>query len=140
MRSCSGESARPMRVIMAAGHRVGRRRRERLRILMTDTDRLPRIFVIGAAKAGTSSLARWLDDHPDVAVARQKEVNFFSYDPVWNHGGEWYASQFPANAVGWDPSPSYLPAPEAAGRMHQTQPAARIIALLRDPVERTYVH
>lgn len=107
---------------------------------MTDIDRLPRIFVIGAAKAGTSSLARWLDDHPAVAVAKQKEVNFFSYDPVWANGVQWYADQFPADAIGCDASPSYLPSPAAADRLHRTQPAARIIALLRDPVERTYVH
>ena len=104
------------------------------------TDRLPRIFVIGAAKAGTSSLARWLDDHPDVAVARQKEVDFFSYDPVWANGVEWYRNQFPPAPVWCDASPSYLPAPAAPERMRDVQPEARIIALLRDPVERTYVH
>lgn len=104
--------------------------------------RLPDLFIIGAAKAGTTSLARWLDDHPDVAVAPAKEVNFFSYDGVWERGLDWYAAQFPVVDVPrlCDASPSYLPAREAPARLRQHVPQARLIALLRDPVDRVYAH
>jgi hypothetical protein len=104
--------------------------------------RLPNLFVIGAAKAGTTSLARWLDDHPHAAVAPAKEVNFFSYDGLWSRGIDWYADQFDGldAHVLCDASPSYLPAREAPARLAGTVPQARLVALLRDPVERAYAH
>jgi hypothetical protein len=104
--------------------------------------RLPQLLVLGAPKAGTTSLARWLDDHPDVAVTPKKELNFFSYDGVWTLGLDWYRAQFPGDAstVAVDASPSYLSAPEAPARIRQTIPDARLIAILRDPVDRTYAH
>jgi len=106
------------------------------------SDRLPQLLIIGAAKAGTTSLARWLDDHPDVAVTPKKELNFFSYDGVWTLGTDWYRSQFPGepSSLAVDASPSYLPSPEAPARIRQCIPEARMIALLRDPVDRAYAH
>lgn len=104
--------------------------------------RLPQLLVIGAAKAGTTSVARWLDDHPDVVVTPKKELNFFSYDGVWDLGLDWYRSQFPGGdaTVAVDASPSYLPAPEAPARIRECIPDARLVAILRDPVDRTYAH
>jgi len=103
---------------------------------------LPDLVIIGAAKAGTTSLARWLDDHPEVCVARAKELNFFSYDDVWRRGLDWYAAQFGDTdaRVRCDASPSYLPAPQAPERMQQHLPRARLVALLREPVDRAYAH
>lgn len=104
--------------------------------------RLPNLFVIGAAKAGTTSLARWLDDHPQAAVAPEKELNFFSYDGLWSRGLDWYADQFAGldAAVLCDASPSYLPSRDAPARLAGAAPGARLIALLRDPIDRTYAH
>ena len=111
---------------------------------MTDSaaGRLPRLLVIGAAKAGTTSLARWLDDHPDVVVTPRKELNFFSYDGVWQLGLDWYRQQFPGEpgTTACDASPSYLPSTEAPGRIRQCIPTARLIAVLREPIERAYAH
>src|SRR4051812_32902128 len=103
--------------------------------------RLPNYLVIGAAKAGTTSLATYLSHHPQAFVAAQKEVNFF--DDYWNLGVNWYRRQFEgardAAAVG-EASVSYLFRPEAPPRMAEVVPDAKLVALLRDPVDRAYSH
>ena len=100
---------------------------------------LPNFLVIGAGKSGTTSLAAYLDAHPDVFMAHQKEVRFF--DRYWHEGVDWYAAKFAAAAgkaaVG-EASPSYLQSAEAPARTAQTIPGAKLIALLRNPVDRAY--
>jgi hypothetical protein len=53
---------------------------------------LPTFLVIGAMKAGTTSLWGYLESHPDVFMAAQKELNFFSGQ--WSRGLAWYESHF----------------------------------------------
>jgi len=105
-------------------------------------DRLPNFVIIGAAKAGTTSLARWLFDRSDVFLAENKEINFFSYEKVWARGVDWYRSRFATAtqpAIG-EASPSYLASDPAPARMASILPSARIVALLRDPVDRAVSH
>lgn len=113
---------------------------------------LPNFFIVGAAKAGTTSLFNYLGEHPQVFVSRVKEPHFFSYglgDVVLSRNPEvfrvrdWdsYRGLFAAargkRAVG-EGSSSYLRDPGAAPRIRQHVPEARIVILLRDPIERAY--
>jgi hypothetical protein len=105
----------------------------------------PNLFVVGAAKAGTTSLWRYLDAHPDVFMSRVKEPHFFSCGgvpglPVVKDPAA-YARLFAAGAAHryrGEASPSYLWDPASARRIREAAPDARIIVSLRDPVERAY--
>jgi hypothetical protein len=107
------------------------------------TGRLPDFIVIGAPKAGTTSLARWLDAHPDVFVPPPKELHFFDRDSCWERGAEWYAGNFGDAgdvAVVGEATPEYLAAPDVPKRMAKVVPHVKLIALLRNPVDRAYSH
>ena len=100
---------------------------------------LPNLIIIGAPKCGTTSLYFYLAHHPEVFMSRQKELNFFNGQ--WHRGPEWYASWF-ANAetpVRGEASPRYTAYPHSADvaeRMHSLVPDAKLIYLVRDPIER----
>jgi hypothetical protein len=106
---------------------------------------LPNFLIIGAAKAGTTSLYHYLRAHPDVYMTRVKEPRYY-----WHEG--W--SQVPAvrtregyerlfdgvtsqRAVG-EASPQYLDSPTAPDRIKADLPDAKLIVSLRDPVDRAY--
>ena len=105
---------------------------------------MPDILVIGAQKAGTSTLFEALRAHPDVEVAqdpvsgeRLKEVHFF--DNAWAQGATWYASHYAeVSKRGIDATPNYLSALEAHARMGSLVPEARVVVSLRNPIERAY--
>jgi Sulfotransferase family len=121
---------------------------------------IPNLIVIGAAQCGTSALHYYLDLHPEIQMSSPKELNFFVTEadlvrapfpplpplrppqkPVssWNRGVDWYASQFQASArVRGESSVSYtLPwCPGVAERMASVVPEAKLILMVRDPVER----
>jgi hypothetical protein len=104
---------------------------------------LPNFIIVGAAKAGTSSLAHWLRGHPEAFVVPEKELYFFEHDERWAQGVDWYRAQFAeageARAVG-EATPNYMFRFEAAERMASVVPGARLIALLREPGDRAYSH
>jgi hypothetical protein len=116
---------------------------------------LPNLVIIGAMKCGTTSLHRYLADHPGIHMSDPKELNFFiggnpapplPADPGaawaagnWHRGVEWYASHFRSDvAVRGESSPGYTsPAHEAvADRMAAVIPDATLVYLVRDPVDR----
>ena len=118
--------------------------------------KLPNFVVIGAAKAGTTALYWYLQEHPEVFMSPLKETNFFAYGvdpegrllygdpelhrfPIKNLDAyaDLFAGAGDEKAVG-EASPIYLECPEAAGRIQQLLPEARIICGLRDPVDRAY--
>ena len=105
--------------------------------------RLPNFLVIGAMKSGTSSLAAYLDAHPDVWLAPTKELHFFDDPTNWAQGVDWYRDRFAdagsAPAVG-EATPAYLFHPEGPARMAAVVPDARLIVVLRNPVDRAYSH
>ena len=85
------------------------------------TDNLPTFVIAGEAKCGTSSLAMWLGDHPEVFVARQKEVHYF--DREYHRGIGWYRYQFHeagARKVIGDATPGYAYGTPAFERMAET--------------------
>jgi hypothetical protein len=103
---------------------------------------LPTFLVIGAQKAGTTSMHAYLAQHPDVFVARQKELNFFT-DLEFHRGLDWYAEQFAdagnATARG-DVSPLYTAYPwlrDVPERVAAHLPGVKLVYLLRHPIERT---
>ena len=101
---------------------------------------LPNLIVIGAMKSGTTSLHHYLNLHPEIQMSRQKELNFFVEDQNWQRGVDWYKSHFSAGAkVRGESSPMYSNFPIWEGvpqRMASVIPDAKIIYLVRDPVER----
>jgi len=103
--------------------------------------RLPTFLLVGAPKAGSTSLAAHLSAHPQVFVAPEKEVHFF--DHHWERGRDWYRSRFagaavPGIAAVGEASPTYLGHPDAHHRIAETLPDARLVAILRHPVDRAY--
>jgi hypothetical protein len=112
---------------------------------------LPHFLVIGAQKCGTTSLFNYLSSHPQIARPIKKEIHFFDAgnceeDDVYVSGGEaWYRTHFPRSCrlherLTFEASPSYLYVPIAAQRIREALPDVKLIALLRDPVERAISH
>lgn len=105
------------------------------------TGRLPEFVIIGAIRAGTTSLARYLGAHPQVFMAEQKEVRFFNSN--LNMGLDWYKSQFrnalPDQIVG-EATPAYMSNSAAMASMAEILPDARLIAVLREPASRAWSH
>lgn len=120
---------------------------------------LPNFMIVGAARCGTTAMTRFLQQHPEVSIPF-KEPGYFS--GWWNPGlfagpgypkSHRYPGGFPsldayqalyegsANAQArGDASVSYLIDPDSARRIAEQIPDARIIAILRQPVERAYAH
>lgn len=102
---------------------------------------LPTFLIVGAAKAGTTALAAYLGAHPQVFMSEEKELHFF--DEHYSRGVAWYAEQFgPARgeiAVG-EATPTYLFDERAIERMASVVPEAKLIAILRNPIDRAYSH
>jgi Sulfotransferase domain len=111
---------------------------------VTDRARLPTFLVIGAMKGGTTSLHRHLGLHPEIGVAAEKELHFFSKPEVHARGLGWYARRFPAGRpCRGEASTTYAKRhlhPGTAGRIRDALPGARLIHLVRDPVERAISH
>jgi hypothetical protein len=108
---------------------------------------LPNFLIVGAQKAGTSWLAAMLGQHPEVFVA-DREVHYFNNQRNMHRGVAWYAGHFAAagtkKLVG-EKTPNYLwvnrPASQAIlsdihRRIHRLLPDAKLIMILRNPVER----
>lgn len=103
----------------------------------------PSFLIIGAQKAGTTSLYSYLIQHPQVRSALRKEVHFFDHN--YERGMGWYRSFFPLTGddrswITGEASPYYLFHPHVPERVHQCLPDTKILAVLRDPVERAYSH
>ena len=101
----------------------------------------PDFIILGAQKAGTTSLFSWLGAHPRVRPPQRKEIHFFATHFV--NGLPWYQAQFPPPEPGtWtgEASPYTLYHPLAAERLAATYPHARLIVLLRNPIDRALSH
>ncbi|MEO0540563.1 MAG: sulfotransferase [Cyanobacteria bacterium P01_A01_bin.105] len=117
-------------------------------------NRWPNLFVVGAAKAGTTSLYHYLNQHPEIYMSPIKEPHFFSnirpqarymalsgcvniQDPQAYL--DLFKSRQPHAVVG-EASPSYLWEAQAPERIQQVSPGAKIIVMLREPTRRAYSH
>ena len=102
----------------------------------------PIFLIIGAQKSGTTSLYDFICKHPDVFPARFKEIHYFSLN--YAKGLDWYLSNFPVEIgpgqITGEATPYYLFHPYSAMRIHKQLPGVKLIAVLRDPVERAISH
>lgn len=112
---------------------------------------LPAFLVIGAQKCGTTALYAYLRWHPQITGPAWKEASFF--DRHYGRGESWYRGQFPSRPWLWltggrsgrpplvgEASPSYVLHPFAPERARALLPDARLVVLLRDPVDRALSH
>ncbi len=112
---------------------------------------LPDFIIIGTQRGGTTSLYAYLGQHPQITPAVRKEVHFF--DNNFQKGVNWYRTQFPfsieksiaknigkQNFITGEASPYYLFHPHAPERVAKIVPDAKLIVLLRNPIDRAYSH
>lgn len=125
-----------------SGARLQARRARRAAMRATSRFRpLPGLLVIGAPKCGTTSLFDYLVQHPDVQGSNRKELYFF--DQYYTRGERWYRGQFPLRregALAVEATPNYLSDPRVPARANEMVPDARLVVVLRDPVERLVSH
>jgi hypothetical protein len=107
---------------------------------------LPNLIIIGAGKCGTTALHYYLQEHPQIYMSTRKELRFFSGEN-WERGLTWYEAHFDSSCpVRGEASPQYTVypgLPDAPQRMHAVIPDAKLIYLVRDPIDRIvsdYVH
>ncbi len=110
---------------------------------------LPDFLIIGTQRGGTTSLFHYLEAHPCIRSAVNKDLHFF--DRKYNKGLAWYRGHFPTGIEKYyaqkirghafltgEASPSYLFHPHAPGRVAKAVPHVKLIVLLRNPVSRAY--
>ena len=116
----------------------------------------PNFYIVGAMRSGTTSLYAYLSQHPEVFLSRTKSPHFFCQMPAarWPRPFLRLVTEMPArrekylslyrNADGFpaigDCSTSYLWYPDVPAKIKAVAPAAKIIIILRDPVQRAYSH
>ena len=114
---------------------------------------LPTFFIVGAPKAGTTSLYHYLEEHPEVYMSPIKETNFFSskqmqeqelyYDATPIQSKNQYLELFKdvsqEKQVG-EASVSYLYYTGVAKKILEFNPKAKIVIMLRNPVDRAFSH
>jgi hypothetical protein len=110
---------------------------------MADELVLPNLFVIGAAKCGTTSLHHYLDSHPDISMSSVKEPGLFSFTP-WEERIAEYGPMFRPDArIRGESSTRYTYYPNVQGipeRIASKVPDARFIYMVRDPIDRAVAH
>jgi Sulfotransferase domain len=106
--------------------------------------RLLDFVVIGAQKSGTTTLHRHLSAHPALHLPAEKEADFFNHPERVARGWDWYLEEFfpnaPEGARLGTVTPQYMCDPAVPARLAARCPDARLIAILRDPVERAFSH
>ena len=111
---------------------------------------LPDFIVIGVGRGGTTSLYNYLSQHKCIQKSSYDEIGFF--DDNFHLGINWYRSMFPTKYekqkiikkfgkfLTYDVTPWYIRRPWTANRIKTLLPSAKIISVLRNPVDRTYSH
>jgi hypothetical protein len=105
---------------------------------LTHDLRLPGFIVLGTQKGGTTTLHQLLRRHPDIFLPQQKEVHYFSLHD--DQSLNWYSNHYQEagnHQLCGDITPYYLFHPRCPCSIHTALPQAKLIVLLRDPVERT---
>ena len=109
--------------------------------------RTPNLFIVGAPKSGTTSLYEYLKDHPQVFMSVVKEPCYFAADLAFDHSGNFLVYERDAKLYDdlWtdagdarvlgEGSTRYLYSHDAPALIHKASPDARIVAMLRNPVD-----
>lgn len=101
-------------------------------------------LIIGAQKCGTTSLFHYLAQHPGIMRPKKKEIHYFDFN--YDKGTDWLFSFFPdkikkpTKILLGEATPYYFVHPHVPARVHQLYPDVKLIALMRNPVERAYSH
>ena len=101
--------------------------------------RAPNFIIIGAQKSGTTSLANYIDQHPQVIPAIKKETHFWYRD--FSKGINWYLAHFPPipklqNFITGEATPNYLEYYHSAKRIYNVFPNVKLLVIFRNPVDR----
>jgi len=123
----------------------------RTRLLLAGLRLMPDFLIIGAMRCGTTSLYRYLQQHPWVVASEVKELHFF--DIYFSKGVNWYRLHFPSvpyrfyvekvqgrALITGEASPYYMFHPHVPRRVFEAIPRAKLVVLLRNPVDRAYSH
>ena len=101
-------------------------------------------IIIGAMKSGTTSVHKYLSAHKKIFLPPEKEAPFFSEDEIYELGYDKYFSEFFSLSNKYTlhgtVTPQYMLSTKAAERIRKTCPNVKLIAILRDPIERAYSH
>lgn len=137
------------KAVPAPMQRAGRRLYVSFGSLTAGLRTTPDFIIIGASRGGTTSLFRALMEHPDVVrPTYHKGINYF--DLNYHRGFSWYRGHFPTGVAArhrvtqgrrphvFEASGYYLFHPFVPERMARDLPKVKVVAMLRDPVERTY--
>ncbi|HEX5207498.1 MAG TPA: sulfotransferase [Steroidobacteraceae bacterium] len=106
------------------------------------------VLIVGAMKAGTTTLFRYLEQHPAICPSRPKEVSFFAFDALWNKGLDWYRDCFEFDAARhvWalEGSTDYTKRPHCDGVIDRLRSLPgveyRIVYIMRNPLRRITSH
>ncbi|VDL19680.1 unnamed protein product [Hymenolepis diminuta] len=106
--------------------------------------RLPKAIIVGPQKTGTTALLAFMAMHPKLQPnkfethAPFEEIQFFSDNDIYSKGVAFYNDRFldPSNGLNFEKSATYFESPLAAQRMATLLPHAKVIVLLRDPLQR----
>ena len=131
--------------------RIARNITSKYRIKTWSNRILPNFIIIGAQKSGTTSLHLYLSQHPQLIPSYRQKVHFFDggLDPNvdnFKYGEAWYRSHFPlkrntgSNQKAFETSPLYIFNPLAPKRIYQLINNVKLIAILRNPVDRAISH
>ncbi|HET9919099.1 MAG TPA: sulfotransferase domain-containing protein [Ktedonobacteraceae bacterium] len=123
--------------------------RKSYRLITSNVRLLPDFLIIGGQRCGTTSLYYYLTEQTGIARTLKKEVHF--YDDHYAHGLRWYRAQFPTTFQKYyterirkqhfmtgESSPYYLFHPLVPERLAAVTPQAKLIILLRNPIDRAY--
>jgi len=130
--------------VVEAAKRPLREIRGAYRLVTSGFRGLPSVLVIGAQRSGTTSLFNYLAQHPDVLPPLGKELHYFDFH--YARGIRYYRGRFPyrhrlrRGALSLDATPYYMMHPLAPRRAAELLPDARLIAVLRNPVDRALSH
>ena len=144
------------RVLPHSVKEVGRSSIRTLATVSAGSRPLPDFVVLGTKRGGTTSMWNYLLQHPGVlpmvpSAENLKSPHYFYWH--YDKGERWYRSHFATTwwrnrmarraggaVVTGEASPYYLYDPRVPARMHTLMPDARLVVMLRDPVERAYSH
>ncbi len=100
----------------------------------------PDFIIIGAQKAGTTSLHYYLEQHPKLCGGTTKEIGYFHRDKYFGKSYDSYKNDFPGprSKLYFEATPEYLIHPNVAENIYSKLPDKKLIVLLRDPIKRAY--
>jgi hypothetical protein len=117
---------------------------------------MPNFFVIGAGRSGTTSLHNYLSQHPDIFMTEMKEPSYFAFEDERDLGrgarSRWLRDNTVLDEPGYlglfahagaekfrgESSPRYLETKTSPGRILKAVPEARMVVMLRHPVDRCF--